>query len=131
LDGVCHRRNIQRTCNADELQTASARSERMSFSFGRRVFMYRRERPGPLQEVGAMLVLRFLRTIDGLSQADLSFRTLMRQSHISAIETKRINPTPAELQKLARALGVANPSLLLEEVPDLFRERPASREQHA
>ena len=67
-----------------------------------------------------MLGLKFRRLALRLSQTDLSYRVHLPQTYISAFETGRLNPTADELDTLARALGVSDPSLLMREVEDPF-----------
>ncbi|HXG90535.1 MAG TPA: helix-turn-helix transcriptional regulator [Vicinamibacterales bacterium] len=69
-----------------------------------------------------MLGLKFARLNRGLSQAMLGYMAKLPQPLICLIETGRQNPTPVELKALARALGVADPALLLHEFPDPFVE---------
>ena|ERR1043166_1281185 len=96
----------------------------MSFSLAD-AFLFRETRG--LAGGCVVLVLKFVRINRGLSQSDLSYRVLMRQSHISAIENRRINPTPKELAALAVALDVADPAVLLDEVPNPIAEPAESR----
>jgi transcriptional regulator with XRE-family HTH domain len=65
-----------------------------------------------------VLGLRLARHFRNLTQMDVSYRAGLRQTLISAFERGRTIPTEAELQRLARALGVADPSVLLQDFPD-------------
>lgn len=57
--------------------------------------------------------VRQLREECGLSQEALSDRTDIQQTEISKIENCRSNPTVLTLERLAEALGVTVPELLL------------------
>lgn len=49
------------------------------------------------------------------TQAELGRRAGIRQSDISAIERGRLNPTEDELLRLANALAITPPSVLMKE----------------
>jgi transcriptional regulator with XRE-family HTH domain len=63
-----------------------------------------------------LLRLKFERIARNLSQNDLANQTGLKQSDISSIERRRLNPTPMELAKLANALLVNPPDVLMTEV---------------
>lgn len=67
-----------------------------------------------------MTRLKFARldTDPPLSQSALALLSGLSQPLISLIETRRQNPTPSELDALARVLGISPPSALLQEVVD-------------
>ena len=62
-----------------------------------------------------MQSVRFYRQRAGLSQAELASRAGLLQPQLSYIETGAHAPTPATLNKVADALGVAVWELLLME----------------
>ena len=61
-----------------------------------------------------MLTIKFLRLERGLTQAQFAKLTGVALTHVALVETGRLKPTEAELDKYARALGVS-PSVLLRE----------------
>ena len=63
------------------------------------------------------LRLKFERIRRHLSQDQLGRKTGIRQSDISAMERGRLNPTEDELARLANALLINPPSVLLKEIP--------------
>lgn len=64
-----------------------------------------------------MFSLTARRISAGLSKAQLARRADLDQSLLSKIESGRVRPYPKQLQRLARALGVSDPSLLMAEAP--------------
>ena len=64
-----------------------------------------------------MLTLKFERMRRGWSQAELARRANLNPATVGQIEAERWRPYPAQLAKLARALGVpeADASILLHE----------------
>jgi transcriptional regulator with XRE-family HTH domain len=79
-----------------------------------------------LQGETGVLYLRFLRLEKGLNQPALTKLSGVTQPTISLIECGRLNPTPDELERLGRALGVPPHVLMQQVTPDL-----AVAEQHA
>lgn len=65
--------------------------------------------------------LRYLRTIAGLTQNDLGFKTGIDRSYLSNIETGDRNVSIDIMEKLADALGVAMKELF---VFDATEKRP-------
>lgn len=66
-----------------------------------------------------MLRLTRIRTALGWSQSRLSRESGVHSSTVSAIERRRLNPWPGQLQRLAAALSFdGDPAKLLEEVSD-------------
>jgi transcriptional regulator with XRE-family HTH domain len=59
-----------------------------------------------------MTKLRFYRLDRRLSQRQLASLAQLPACELSRIETRRLNPTPAELSKLSAALGVPAERLL-------------------
>ena len=51
----------------------------------------------------------------GWTQLDLAYHARVQPSEISKIENGRLRPYPAQLTRLARALGVIEPDTLLKE----------------
>ena len=49
---------------------------------------------------------------------ELAIQSRIHPARIGAIENGRVVPYPVELDRIARALGVADPSTLLEEASD-------------
>lgn len=72
-----------------------------------------------------MLNLELARRNKKWTQIELSLKTRISQTFISAIETGKAWPTPDQRDRLARALDVP-PELLLEEVP--FGETPRAQD---
>jgi transcriptional regulator with XRE-family HTH domain len=70
--------------------------------------------PVSLKECPALLVIKFLRLEKNLTQAQFAKLAGASLTHLALIETGRLKPTDAELNKYSRALGVA-PSVLLRE----------------
>ena len=62
----------------------------------------------------AILRLHYERIKRGWTQAELGRRATIRQTDISAIERGRLNPTDDELLRLANALLISPPSVLLK-----------------
>jgi transcriptional regulator with XRE-family HTH domain len=60
--------------------------------------------------------LKFERVNRRISQETLALATKLPQPIISLIEIGTWNPTPDQLAALGRALGIAPPELLLQEV---------------
>ena len=71
-----------------------------------------------------MLGLEFVRRHRKLTQTQLSRLTKIAQPIISLIESGRCNPTPTELDALARVLGISPPSRLMEKLSDLTEDIP-------
>jgi transcriptional regulator with XRE-family HTH domain len=61
--------------------------------------------------------LQLLRIQAKLTQKELAARANVRRGDLSYIELGRLNPTAAELARLAQVLGVVVPARLLEHVP--------------
>jgi predicted transcriptional regulator len=72
--------------------------------------------------------LKYERVNRQLSQQMLAYMAKLPQPLICLIETGRQNPTTDELAALGRALGIAPPELLLQEV---VVPEPVLSEQHA
>jgi transcriptional regulator with XRE-family HTH domain len=64
-----------------------------------------------------VLRCQFERLRQKKTQDDIAHITGITQSDISAIERRRLNPTPKELEALSGALGVPADCLLEEVVP--------------
>jgi transcriptional regulator with XRE-family HTH domain len=64
-----------------------------------------------------LLRLKFVRINLGLRQRDVAKKTGLPKPYIVNFESGRMNPRPAELQALAKVLGVPA-DRLLEHVPD-------------
>jgi transcriptional regulator with XRE-family HTH domain len=79
------------------------------------------------------LRLKFERHKRGWSQTDLGMRANISQDDISAIERGRLNPTSAELQRLADAFRIYPPPVLMKSVVVKDPEETAtpSNEVHA
>ena len=65
-----------------------------------------------------MLVVKYLRLNQGKTQTQLASETRLPQHTISNIE-RGIQPTPEQVRRLAIALGVRDPRVLLQELPDI------------
>lgn len=63
-----------------------------------------------------MLRLQYERIVHGFSQGTLARLAGTTQPDICLIERGRLLPTATQLERLARALGVAPPSILLKPV---------------
>jgi transcriptional regulator with XRE-family HTH domain len=63
-----------------------------------------------------LLLAKYRRYELGLSASAVAIRAGMTQPEVTLIENGRLKPSPAQLEKLARALGVTRPAALLEEV---------------
>lgn len=64
--------------------------------------------------------LKHLRTIQNLSQAELSRRSGVSQTYISELEAGKKQPTYPIIKKLAAALGVSIAELIGEQSPILW-----------
>ena len=70
-----------------------------------------------------MKLLQDRRQLKGWTRAELARRARMNASTVGLIETGRLSPYPAQLRKLARALG-----LPLERADDLIADAAANEE---
>jgi transcriptional regulator with XRE-family HTH domain len=68
------------------------------------------------EEETPVLYLRFIRLEQGVNQETLAKRSRVRQQNISLIEIGRLNPTAEELARLADALHVSSPAILMKHV---------------
>jgi len=57
-----------------------------------------------------------------MSQTKLAELAGLRQSDVSAFEIGRLNPRPYEIERLAAALGVSPPSILMRPVRVVLEE---------
>jgi uncharacterized protein len=69
--------------------------------------------------------IRTAREIAGLSQRELARRSGVPQPHISAIETRRVTPTPPMVERLLAATRI-RPSVALDRNRERVREIVAS-----
>ena len=73
-----------------------------------------------------MLLVKFERLQQRLSQDVVGLVAHIPQPIISLIECGRLVPTPAQLERLAKALNVQPPEALLEPVTSVGTERRVS-----
>ena len=62
-----------------------------------------------------MLVIKYLRTEFNYTHRHLATLSGLNTAEISLIENGRLRPSPPQLEKLAQALEVSRPSVLLEQ----------------
>ncbi|MEA5020768.1 MAG: helix-turn-helix transcriptional regulator [Gordonibacter sp.] len=55
----------------------------------------------------------------GITRAELSRRVGMQANMIAWIETGRFYPYPAQIEKIAKSLGVSSPQSLLEQIEEV------------
>ena len=73
------------------------------------------------------LAIRALRQRSGLSQRQLALRMCVPRTYVSKIENEKATPTLSSLERLARALEVTVPDLIMgfghdEEIRDLMKD---------
>ena len=73
------------------------------------------------------LAIRNLRLRSGLSQRQLALRMSVPRTYVSKIENEKATPTLSSLERLARALEVTVPDLIMgcghdEEIRDLMKD---------